>query len=355
MDTSPARAHRYAETVSIPTSILDLTPVPSGVGARGALENSRALAVVAEATGYHRYWLAEHHNSPTMACPSPEVMIAHIAAATSTIRVGSGGIMLPNHSPLRIAETFRVLEALHPGRIDLGIGRAPGTDGVTAYALRRGSGTAEDFPQQLAELLAYGESGFPPDHPFAAIAAEPHDVPLPPIWILGSSEYGAQMAAMLGVGFAFARHLNPRGAAEAIALYRDRFTPTGRSDGPRVIVATSAISADTADRAHDLAASMALGVIRLRSGRPAPLPTPEEALAYPYDDGELEQVRRYRRAQVVGTADEVRDELRELVRATDADELMLMAMVHSHGERVHSYRLIADALGLAASSALAGH
>lgn len=340
--------------MTIPASILDLTPVPSGVGARRALENSCALAVAAEAAGYRRYWLAEHHNSPTMACPSPEIMIAHIASATSTIRVGSGGIMLPNHSPLRIAEAFRVLEALYPGRIDLGIGRAPGTDGVTAYALRRGPGAADEFPQQLAELLAYTESGFPPDHPFAAVAAEPHEIPLPPIWILGSSDYGAQVAAMLGVGFAFARHLNPRGAADAIAVYRDRFTPTGRSDGPRVILATSAICADTSARADDLAASMALGVIRLRSGRAAPLPTPDEALAYPYDEGELDQVRRYRRAQVVGTADEVSDELRELVRATVADELMLMAMVHSHEERVHSYRLIADALGLAGSPAAAG-
>jgi luciferase family oxidoreductase group 1 len=340
--------------VSIPTSILDLTPVPSGVGARGALENSVALAIAADTAGYRRYWLAEHHNSPTMACPSPEIMIAEIASATSTIRIGSGGIMLPNHSPLRIAEAFRVLEALHPGRIDLGIGRAPGTDGVTAYALRRGPGAAEEFPQQLAELLAYTESGFPPDHPFAAVVAEPSEIPLPPIWILGSSDYGAQVAAMLGVGFAFARHLNPRGAADAIALYRDRFTDTGRSEGPRVILATSAICADTSTRAHDLAASMALGVIRLRSGRAAPLPTPDDALAYPYDEGELDQVRRYRRAQVVGTADEVCDELRELVRATAADELMLMAMVHSHEERVHSYRLIADALGLAGSPAATG-
>jgi len=340
--------------VPIPTSILDLTPVPEGVGARGAIQNSLALAQAAEAFGYHRYWVAEHHNSPTMACPAPELMIAHIACATSSIRVGSGGVMLPNHSPLRVAEAFRVLEALHPGRIDLGLGRAPGTDSVTAYALRRGAGAAEEFPQQLAELLAYTETGFPAEHPFAGIAAEPRDVPLPPIWILGSSDYGAQVAAAMGVGFAFARHLNPRGAADAIARYRDAFQPTGRSPEPRVILATSAICADTTQRAHDLAASMALGVIRLRTGRPAPLPTPEDALAYPYDAQELDQVRRYRRAQVMGTADEVRDELAEIVFRTGADELMLMAMVHSHQERVHSYRLVAEALGLGASRAPAG-
>lgn len=334
--------------MSIPASVLDLTPVPAGAGARQALANTTALAIAAEAAGYHRYWLAEHHNSPTMACPSPEVMIAHVAAATSTIRVGSGGIMLPNHSPLRIAEAFRLLEALHPGRIDLGIGRAPGTDGVTAYALRRAAAGAEDFPQQMAELLAYTETGFPEDHPFARVAAEPREVPLPPIWILGSSEYGAQVAALLGVGFAFARHLNPRGAVDAIALYRERFVETGRTDGPRVILATSAICADTAARADELAASMALGVIRLRTGRPAPLPSPEEALAYPYDEGELDQVRRYRRAQVTGTPDEVAQQLEELVSTTGADELMLMGMIHSHAERVHSYRLIAEVLGLAA-------
>jgi luciferase family oxidoreductase group 1 len=339
--------------VPTPASILDLTPVPDGVGARGAIQNSLALAQAAETFGYHRYWVAEHHNSPTMACPTPELMIAHIASATSSIRVGSGGVMLPNHSPLRVAEAFRVLEALHPGRIDLGLGRAPGTDGLTAYALRRGAGAAEAFPQQLAELLAYTETGFPSGHPFAGIAAEPHEVPLPPIWILGSSDYGAQVAGALGVGFAFARHLNPRGAAEAIAHYRDAFQPTGRLPASRVILATSAICAETTQRANDLAASMALGVIRLRAGRPAPLPTPEDALAYDYDAQERDQVRRYRRAQVLGTAEEVRDELAEIVRQTGADELMLMAMIHSHQERVHSYRLLAEALGLGASRATA--
>lgn len=332
--------------MQIPTSILDLTPVPAGVGARVALENSIALAVAAEGLGYHRYWVAEHHNSPTMACPAPEIMMSHIACATGTIRVGSGGIMLPNHSPLHVAEAFRVLEALHPGRIDLGIGRAPGTDSLTAYALRRGASGAEDFPEQLAELLAYTDTGFPSDHPFAGIAAEPREIPLPPIWILGSSDYGAQVAATMGVGFAFARHLNPRGAADAIARYRAQFRPSGKIPAPRVILATSAICADTSQRANDLAASMALGVIRLRSGRAAPLPTPEEALAYSYTAEEEDQVRRYRRAQVVGTGDEVRDELLELVRLTGADELMLMAMVHSHRERVHSYGVVAGALGL---------
>ena len=339
--------------MQIPTSVLDLTPVPAGFGAQVALQNTIALAVAADGLGFHRYWVAEHHNSPTMACPAPEIVMSHIACATGRIRVGSGGIMLPNHSPLHVAEIFRVLEALHPGRIDLGLGRAPGTDGLTAYALRRGAGGGEDFPQQLEELLAYTETGFPSGHPFAGITAEPREIPLPPIWILGSSEYGAQVAAAMGVGFAFARHLNPRGAADAIALYRTAFRPSGRIPGPRVIVATSAICADTSARAHDLAASMALGVIRLRTGRAAPLPTPEEALAHAYTAEEQDQVRRYRRAQVVGTATEVRDELLELARHTGADELMLMAMIHSHDERLHSYRLVAEALDLGESFAAA--
>lgn len=334
----------------VPASVLDLTPVPAGAGARAAVRNTIALAVATEGFGYRRYWVAEHHNSPTMACPSPEIMIGHIADATRTIRVGSGGIMLPNHSALRIAEAFRLLEALHPGRIDLGIGRAPGTDGLTAYALRRTA--ADDFPTQLAELAAFGGGGFPADHPFASVAAEPAEVALPPIWILGSSDYGAQVAAAMGVGFAFARHLNPRGAVDAIARYRAAFRPAPGVPASRVILALSAICADAADRAEDLAMSMALGVIRLRAGRPAPLPSPEEARAHRYTADEEDQLRRYRRAQVVGTPDEVRDRLADLVRATGADELMLMAMVHDHDARVHSYRLVAAALGLEAPPAV---
>jgi luciferase family oxidoreductase group 1 len=338
-------------------AVLDLSPVPSGVPAGQALHNTLDLARAAERWGYGRYWLAEHHNLPAMACPSPEIMIGQVAAATTRIRVGAGGIMLPNHSPLRIAEAFRVLEALYPGRIDLGIGRAPGTDPVTAYALRRAGQTAEGFPDQLAELLAFAGGGFPEGHPFRAVVAEPRDVALPPVWILGSSEYGAQMAASLGVGFAFARHMNPRGAESVMRLYRESFRPSERLAEPRAILALSAVCADTAARAEELVSSMGLAVVRMRTGRPSPLPAPEEALAYRYTAAEADQVRRYRRAQVVGEAAAVHDEIADLAARTGADEVMVMTMVHDHGERLRSYELIADAFALgspAAARAAAG-
>ncbi|MFL5666064.1 MAG: LLM class flavin-dependent oxidoreductase, partial [Ktedonobacteraceae bacterium] len=213
-----------------PLSVLDLSPVDSGSSSGQALQNTIKLAQLADRLGYTRYWLAEHHNTSMLASSTPEIMIGHVAQATKRIRVGSGGVMLPNHSPLKVAETFRVLEALHPGRIDLGIGRAPGTDPRTALALRRSREAlgADDFPEQLAELLAFsGEGeGFPDSHPFRSVQAIPTDVHLPPIWLLGSSDYSAQAAATLGVGFAFAHHINPNFAVPAIEIYRAIFEPS---------------------------------------------------------------------------------------------------------------------------------
>ena len=333
--------------MTLPLSILDLTPVPSGSTTADAIRNTVDLARHADGWGYTRHWVAEHHNTPGMACPSPEVMIGHLAAATERIRVGAGGVMLPNHSPLRVAESFRVLEALHPGRIDLGLGRAPGTDGVTAYALRRGQQAADDFPSQLAELFAFAGGGFPDDHPFRSVSAEPGEIDLPPVWILGSSEFGAQVAAAFGLGFAFARHLNPRGAAGALALYRDRFRPSPAVPEPRTILTVSAIAADGEERAEALSMSLGLGVVRMRSGRPAKLPTPEEAAAHDWTDAERDQLRRYRRAQVLGTGAAVRDAIRALAEETGADEVMIMTSVHDHAERLRSYELIAGAFGLA--------
>ena len=332
---------------SLPLSVLDLTPVPSGASGRQALENSVDLARAADGWGYRRYWLAEHHNLPGMASSAPEILIDRIAGATTRIRVGSGGIMLPNHSALHVAETFKVLEALHPGRIDLGIGRAPGTDGLTAMALRRSADPpgAEDFPAQLMELIGLGGDGLPEEHPFHGVRAEPVDVPLPPIWMLGSSDYGARVAAALGMGFAFARHMNPRGAEEAMGLYREGFRPTPELPEPHAILAVSAICADDRERARELAMSLALGVVRMRRGRPAPLPSPEEAAAYPYDAHEQEQVRRYLRAQILGAPDEVAEQIAALVEQTAADEVMVMTSVHDHGARLSSYERIAAALG----------
>lgn len=336
-----------------PLSVLDLSPVAEGTGSSEAVRRTIDLARVADAAGYTRHWLAEHHNTPGMACPSPEVLVGHVATATRRIRVGAGGVMLPNHSPLRIAEVFRLLEALHPGRIDLGLGRAPGTDGATAYALRRGAPGAEDFPSQLAELLAFAEGGFPDDHPYARVHAEPADVPLPPIWILGSSDYGAQVAAAMGVGFAFARHLNPRGAAAAIARYRSAFRPSPAVPEPRVILAASAVCATDREEAEFLAGSLALGVIRMRQGRPGRLPDPVVAHDHDYTPDEADQRRRYMRAQVLGTAEEVAAGLAELAAGTAADEVMVMTSLHDHDLRIRSYRTLAAAAGLPAAGPVA--
>lgn len=337
--------------MALPLSVLDLAPVAEGTPASRALHNTLDLARSAEGWGYGRYWLAEHHNLPAMACPSPEIMIGQVAAATRSIRVGSGGIMLPNHSALRIAEAFRVLEALYPGRIDLGVGRAPGTDGVTTYALRRGMQTAEDFPSQLGELLGFAGGGFPDDHPFRSVVAEPRDAALPPLWILGSSDYGARLAASAGLGFAFARHMNPRGAEEIMHLYRSEFRPSEHRATPYAILAVSTVCADTAERAEELATSMGLAVLRMRSGRASGLPTPEEARVYDYNEAEADQIRRYRRAQVVGDPDGVRGQIEDLAGRTAADEVMVMTMVHDHAERLRSYELVARALSLTPATA----
>ncbi len=339
--------------VDLPFSILDLTPVPSGGTATDAVANSIDLARQVDGWGYHRYWLAEHHNTPGMACPAPAVMIGHVAAATANIRVGSGGVMLPNHSPLHVAETFRLLETLHPGRIDLGIGRAPGTDGVTAHALRRGNDGA-DFPNQLAELFAFTSDGFPDDHPYRTVAAQPAEVTLPPVWILGSSDHGAQVAAAFGLGFAFARHLNPRGAADALRIYRDGFRPSAWLSEPRTILTVSAICANTEEEAERLALSLGLGVVRMRQGAAGKLPSPDEAEVHEWTEWEQDQFRRYRRAQVLGPPAGVRDQLVEIVDTTGADEIMIMTSVHDHSARLRSYQLIAEAMGLVPLPAVAG-
>ncbi len=334
----------------VPLSILDLTPVPSGSSPAEAIHNTLDLARHADRWGYSRYWVAEHHNTPGMACPAPQIMIGHIAAATERIRVGSGGVMLPNHSALHVAEEFRLLEALHPGRIDLGIGRAPGTDGVTAFALRRAQVDGDGFPNQLAELFAFAGGGFADDHPFRTVSAEPGEVDLPPVWILGSSDFGAQVAAAYGLRFAFARHLNPRGAADAVRLYRERFQPSPAVTEPCAIVTVSAIAAETSDRAEQLALSLGLGVVRMRQGRPGKLPTPQEAADHDWTEAEQDQLRRYLRAQILGTATEVRDQIAALVEETGADEIMVMTSVHDHAERLRSYELIAQACGVQAAS-----
>jgi len=328
--------------VTVPLSVLDLAPVPTGGSARDALLASVELARHVEALGYTRFWVAEHHGMPGIASSSPPVLIAHVAAATSTIRVGSGGVMLPNHAPLIVAEQFGMLEALHPGRIDLGLGRAPGTDPVTTHAIR-GTTEAGDFAQELAMLRAFLLDGFPPDHPYAAIRAVPAQGNVPDIHLLGSSGYSAKLAGLLGLPFAFAHHFSAENTVPALELYRSSFRPSERLASPYAIVCVSVLCADTDEQARWLAGSGGLSWLRLRSGTPGTLPSPEEAAAYPYTDLERKIVADRVADQVIGDVETVTAGLAELRERTQADELMLTTMTHDPAARVRSFELVAKA------------
>jgi luciferase family oxidoreductase group 1 len=333
-------------------SVLDVSPVSSDSNGAEALRNTLELARLADRLGYERYWLAEHHNLPTIASSAPEVMIGHVANVTERIRVGAGGIMLPNHAPLRVAEIFRVLEALHPGRIDLGIGRAPGTDPVTATVLRRsreGQG-ADDFPQQFSELLAFSSAGFPEGHPLRSVTAMPGDVGLPPIWLLGSSGYSARAAGEMGLGYAFASHFSPADPASAMFAYRESFEPSGDFEHPSAILAVAVTCAETNEQAEELASSMQLAWVRMRSGNPKPLPSPEEAMEYSYSPAERRLAEAYRSMQVIGDSQTVRARIEELAKHTAADEIMVTTNVYDHAERLRSYKLLAEAFEIATPS-----
>jgi luciferase family oxidoreductase group 1 len=326
-------------------SVLDVSPVSSGSNGAQALHNTLELARLTDRLGYERYWLAEHHNLPSIASSAPEIMIGHVANVTKRIRVGAGGIMLPNHAPLKVAETFQVLEALHPERIDLGIGRAPGTDPVTATALRRSRDglEAEDFPRQFGELLAFSGDGFPEDHPFRSVIAMPTDIRLPPIWLLGSSGYSARAAGEMGLGYAFASHFSPADPAPAMHAYRESFEPSEDFEHPSAILAVTAICGKTSEHAERLATSMELAWVRMRSGNPGPLPSPEEAMAYPYTPTERRLADAYRSMQVVGDPQSVRARIEELAEHTAADKVMVTTNVYDHAERLRSYERLAAA------------
>jgi luciferase family oxidoreductase group 1 len=328
---------------SLPLSVLDLSPISAGQGAAQAVRDTVELAQRAEHLGYYRFWVAEHHNIPSVASTAPEIMIGQIAARTSRMRIGSGGIMLPNHAPLRVAETFHVLEALYPHRIDLGIGRAPGTDQLTALALRRSKERlgAVDFPAQLAELVGLSRGDLPANHPFASIRVIPNDVALPPIWVLGSTEDGAAIAADFGLGFAFAHHINPSGALPALDVYRSSFRASRWLDRPRTILTAQAICGETDEEAEHLASTFELAWIRLRTGRPAPLASPEEASAYQYSIGEKEMLNYARLHYFVGGPTRLREKLLEHVNRVGANELMIITTIFGHAQRMHSYELIA--------------
>jgi len=332
----------------IPVSVLDLAPVPTGSTPGQALRESIALAQHAEELGYRRYWVAEHHNMPGIASSAPAVLLAHAAAATHRIRVGSGGVMLPNHAPLVVAEQFGMLDALHPGRVDLGIGRAPGTDQVTAYALRRSADalSAHDFPQHLLELLGFFSGQFPDDHPFRNVSATPGKGQHPQVWLLGSSDFSARLAGALGLPFSFAHHFSARNTLPALDAYRNAFRPSEYLSAPRAMVAVSVICADSADEASRLATSQDLSFARLRGGRPDLLPSPEEAAQFPYTAADLAQIQERRQGQIIGAADHVREGLTRLVQATAADELMITTVTHDPAARRRSYALIAEQLQL---------
>lgn len=341
----------------VPLSVLDLVTVGAGSTAHDSLRTSVAIARLAESRGYHRHWVAEHHSMPGVASSSPAVILAHLAAHTSRIRLGSGGVMLPNHAPLAVAEQFGTLEALAPGRIDLGLGRAPGTDGRTAAALRgpgRVEEGADEFPRRLMELTRFLDDDFPDGHPYARVHAVPGPVQgpagRPPLWLLGSSGFSAQLAGELGLPFAYAHHFSAAGTLPALDLYRSSFRPSAVLDAPYAVIGVSALAADTDAEARAQVATGALSMLRLRTGRPGLVPTPEEAAAYPYTALEREFVDGWLVNIVHGTPDAVADGLDALAKRTGADELMLTANAHSGAARLRSYGLVADAYGMPAEA-----
>ena len=331
-------------------SVLDQSPIAEGDTGAGALRNTIDLAGLADRLGYTRYWSAEHHGTPMLASAAPEIMIAEIAATTRRIRVGSGGVMLPHYSPLKVAETFSMLGGLHPGRIDLGVGRAPGSDRSTMVALQRDRRqlAPDDFPEQLAELLAYFENDFPPRHPLARLAALPGAPGAADVWLLGSSPQSAIWAAELGLPYSLADFINPNGSENA-RLYRERFQPSRRRTRPEVMVSVAAIAAETDEQAERLAASVRMAITLLRLGRPVPVPPVETALAFLAEAAGADAVLD--RRVVVGSPAAVRSELEEVATEYQADELMIVTITHSHEARRRSYELIASAFELEHGSA----
>ncbi|MGC9270642.1 LLM class flavin-dependent oxidoreductase [Acidiphilium sp.] len=321
---------------TVPFSVLDLAPIPEGSTAREALCNATDLAQHAESLGFKRYWLAEHHNMPGIASAATAVVIAHVASATRAIRVGSGGVMLPNHAPLIIAEQFGTLAALHPGRIDLGLGRAPGTDPSTTRALRRDVGRADNFPQDVLELQSYFRPA-PPDQRVRAVPGAGLDVPL---WLLGSSTYSAECAAAFGLPFAFAAHFAPDLLSEALHIYRSRFTPSSQLARPYAMVCLTVCAAETDARAAHLFTSQQQAFVNLRRGRPGKLPAPAP-MADIWSPQERAQVEHALMYAIVGAPGTIESRLSDFIATHQPDEVMVTAMIHDHEARKHSYTLIA--------------
>jgi luciferase family oxidoreductase group 1 len=325
--------------------VLDQSPVRSGGNAADAVHETLDLAETCERLGYHRYWLAEHHSTPGLAGSSPEVLIGQVAARTSRIRVGSGGVMLQHYSPLKVAESFRVLETLFPGRVDLGIGRAPGSDQLTARALRDDAGP-EYFPQQVADLVGFLHGALPDGHPYAPVIAMPTGPTAPEVWLLGSSDQSAALAAHFGTGFSFAHFINEEGGAEVTRAYRRQFRPSVCMDAPRPSAAVFVVCADTEAEARRLAKSRELFIVRLYTGRPGRYPSVEEADSYPYSERELAILRHAQRRTVAGAPEQVRERLEALAAQYEADELIIVSITHDPKARRRSYELIAKVFGL---------
>ena len=321
-------------------SLLDLSPIPEGKGPADALANTVKLARAAENAGYHRFWLAEHHNMPGIASAATAVVIGHVAAATKTMRIGAGGIMLPNHAPLMVAEQFGTLATLYPGRIDLGLGRAPGTDMATARALRRHMAPDDSFPQDVQELIGY--FGDMPDD--AAVRAIPGVGTHVPVWILGSSLYGAQLAAFLGLPYAFASHFAPAMLEQALSVYRTTFQPSKTLSTPYVVMAAGVCAAETDAEADFLRSSQLLAFARLRTGNPGKLPHPTSDVAAQIPAGVLAQVKQALSCSATGTRMAVKEQFRALIDTYQPDELMVTGMIHDHTARVRSFEIAADVL-----------
>lgn len=330
--------------MTLPLSILDLAPVPDGTDSSQALQHIVDLARLGDELGYARIWYAEHHGMPSIASSSPEVLIATAAAATTRIHVGSGGVMLPNHVPLRVVETYRTLNGLHPGRIDLGIGRAGGSDGRTLSALRSVDGAY--FPQELAELLAFEQAGFPMDHPYAPIRVVPEGVPLPPIYLLGSSGASAAAAGELGAGYSFAAHFSATPPAPAFAAYRAAFRPSSQFPKPHAILAVSALVAPSAEEAQFLSQSQAVSWALFHSGEERKLLAPEIAAARELTPAQQAIIDKQGRLWIVGDPAGVVAAIRAQAEAAGADEVMVTTTMWSHQLRLRSYRLLAEAWGL---------
>ena len=327
-------------------SVLDQSPIPSGASSAEAVRQTVELARACERWGYRRYWLAEHHSMPGLAGSTPEILIAHVAAATSRIRVGSGGVMLSHYSSLKVAENFRMLETLYPGRIDLGIGRAPGSDRLTAQALAHGPGALgiEHFPDQLQDLVGYLHNDLPPDHPFRPVRVQPAGPTSPPIWLLGSSDQSAAYAAGLGFAFSFAHFINPHGGPQVMAAYRQYYRPSAELPEPLGSVGISVLCADTTDEAEELAACLQLWRLKNESGEPGPVPTREEAATYPYTLQDRARLAANRGRLIAGDPPTVRRQLVDLAEAYAVDELVVVTICPDFAARLRSYELLAEVL-----------